>query len=485
MAITFDRRWLLVGNDNSQIANVYDLETLEPSLPIVFPGGHYPKSLAASGKAILASTRVAGPVHKIDRVDFDSRVATELPTLGVYENTVNIDTVLVASPSGSSIMAAQADGGLLLYSAAADTFTVSRKAAASLSGAYAASRFDQFVVGNQLLNSSLVPVQTFESASGSPSGFAFVDSLSLRTTTSAASNPGVIQRVDLTSGSGIQPTRMTEAPLLGGAGAVFTRTLAPLSSRNAIVSLTTSGFTVLPWNYDAAVIPPQIDKIVNAADLSSNVAPGSLISLFGQNLSPVNMATSVVPLPTALGESCLTVNGLPVPMLFVSPGQINAQMPFQMAGNVSFTLRTPGGVSNNFNQRVEPTAPGVFRANAGAIGLIPMVVREKNNSLVTLSNPIRRGDRIVIMLTGLGDTMPVIPTGRPAPADPAPKAVVEPRVTLGGFPLPVEFAGLSPGQVGIYQINAVVTFDVPLGVEMPLEIVQGDGYTSVGVRVID
>jgi uncharacterized protein (TIGR03437 family) len=278
---------------------------------------------------------------------------------------------------------------------------------------------------------------------------------------------------------------MTEAPLLGGAGAVFTRTLAPLSSRNAIVSLTTSGFTVLPWNYDAAVIPPQIDKIVNAADLSSNVAPGSLISLFGQNLSPVNMATSVVPLPTALGESCLTVNGLPVPMLFVSPGQINAQMPFQMAGNVSFTLRTPGGVSNNFNQRVEPTAPGVFRANAGAIGLIPMVVREKNNSLVTLSNPIRRGDRIVIMLTGLGDTMPVIPTGRPAPADPAPKAVVEPRVTLGGFPLPVEFAGLSPGQVGIYQINAVVTFDVPLGVEMPLEIVQGDGYTSVGVRVID
>jgi uncharacterized protein (TIGR03437 family) len=485
MAITFDKRWLLVGNNNSQIANVFDLETLEPSAPIVFPGGHYPKSLAASGKALLAATRVAGPVHKIDTVDFEARIATVLPTLGVYENTINIDTVLVASPSGSSIMAAQADGGLLMYSAVADTFTVSRKDAAKLGGAYAASRLDQFVVGNQLLNASLVPVQTFESASGASSGFAFVDALSLRTTTSGSSNPGIIQRVDLNTGVGVQPTRMTEAPTLASVDAVFSRTLAPLTSRNAIVSLTTSGFTVLPWNYDAATVPPQIDKVVNAADLSSNVAPGSLISLFGNNLSPVNMATSVVPVPTALGESCLTVNGLPVPMLFVSPNQINAQMPFQMAGNVSFTLRTAGGVSNNFNQRVDPTAPGVFRANAGPIGLIPVVVREKNNAIVTLSNPIRRGDRIMIMLTGLGDTLPSVPAGVPAPSDPPSTAVVEAEVSLGGYPLRVEFAGLSPGQVGVYQINASVPFEVPLGVEMPLEIQQGGGYTSVGVRVID
>ncbi|MDX1944848.1 MAG: hypothetical protein SFU86_05515, partial [Pirellulaceae bacterium] len=67
LAISFDRRFLLVGNDNSQIANVIDLETFEPSDPIVFPGGHYPRSLASSGRATLAAARVAGPEHKMDR----------------------------------------------------------------------------------------------------------------------------------------------------------------------------------------------------------------------------------------------------------------------------------------------------------------------------------------------------------------------------------------------------------------------------------
>ena len=70
MAFTFDRRYLLVGNDNSQIANVFDLETLLARDPIRFPGGHYPRSLAASGRAILAASRVAGPKNTIDRVDF-------------------------------------------------------------------------------------------------------------------------------------------------------------------------------------------------------------------------------------------------------------------------------------------------------------------------------------------------------------------------------------------------------------------------------
>jgi len=103
-----------------------------------------------------------------------------------------------------------------------------------------------------------------------------------------------------------------------------------------------SGFTVLPWNYDASVAPPSIKAVVNAADFTSGLAPGGLISVFGQQLSPVNLATREIPLPTALGDSCLTVNGLAVPMLFVSPGQLNAQMPFETVGNVTMVLHTPG-----------------------------------------------------------------------------------------------------------------------------------------------
>ncbi len=127
MAISFDRRYLFVGNDNSQLANVYDLETLATLAPIYFPGGHYPRSIASSGRAILAACRVAGTKHTIDRVDMFTRTAWELPSLGVYNNDINLNTMMVATGNGSSILAAEADGNLLLYNANVDTFTVSRK----------------------------------------------------------------------------------------------------------------------------------------------------------------------------------------------------------------------------------------------------------------------------------------------------------------------------------------------------------------------
>ena len=180
MAITFDRRYMLVGHDNAQIATMYDLETLEQLAPVRFPGGHYPRSLAASGRAILAATRVAGTIHVIDKVDLTSRTATQLPSLGVYENNIDKATVLIATPNGGRIMAVQATGGLLLYDSTADTFTVSRKEADKLSGAIAASSFDQFVVGNKLLNASLVPVRTFDTSTVQSAGFVFIDQIGLR-----------------------------------------------------------------------------------------------------------------------------------------------------------------------------------------------------------------------------------------------------------------------------------------------------------------
>lgn len=486
MAFTFDRRYLVVANDNSQIANVFDMETLEASVPIRFPGGHYARSIASSGKAMLAATRVAGPKNTIDRIDFNARTATELPTLGIYDNSINLNTALVASPNGSSILVAQADGNVLLYNANADTFTVSRKDFAALAGAYAASSFDQYVVGNTLLNSSLVAVKQFETGTGSPSGFAFVDQSGLRTTALSASAPGVIQRVDAASGAGQRATRMVEAPVLPETGAAFTRTLAPLYSRNAILNLTTSGFTALAWNYDASVAPPRVERVVNAADLTAPVAPGSLITIFGRDLSVTNLASKEMPLPTALGESCLTVNGVAIPMLFVSPTQINAQLPFQTDGNVTLILRTPGGVSDNFNMIILPTAPSIFRNGVvGTESAIPTVVRVTNGQLVTLSNPVHRGDTLIIYLTGMGRTSPAVDAGLPAPGDPPVSVLISPEVSIGGIAMPVTFAGLSPGQIGVYQINVRVTDLAPTGLSQPLTITQGGGSTTLEVRVVD
>ncbi len=486
MALSFDRKYLIVGHDNSQRAYVFDLDTLQAGTPVVFPPGHYPRSIAESGSAILAVSRNAGagPGGVIDQIDMLARQASTLPTLGVFKNDVNPNAVLAPSPNGSSILVAMPDGNVMLYSATAGTFTVSRKDFTALQGAYAASSYNSFVVGNNLLNSSLVPVGTLEAASGSPSGFAFVDQWGFRTTVKALSSPGVIQRVDPSQG-GARPTRMVEAPLNTSLTQPFIRSLAPLNDRSAVISLTISGVTVLPWNYDAAVAPPQISKVVNAADFTAPVAPGGLITVFGSQLSPVNIATQEIPLPTALGESCLTVNGTPVPMLFTSSSQINGQLPFNVDGTATMTLRTPGGISDNFYLNILPSAPSVFRSGtAGPQTGIATVTRSVNNQLVTPSNPIHPGDVITIYATGLGRTSPAVDSGQPAPSDPLPAAIITPQVTLGGSSLNVAYAGLTPGYVGVYQINASVPPRVSEGMDIPLVINQGGNSTQLSVRVV-
>src|SRR5690349_19934188 len=236
---------------------------------------------------------------------------------------------------------------------------------------------------------------------------------------------------------------MVEAPLTGGGGFAFVRTLAPLANRTALVALTVSGVTVLPWNYDAAVAAPSITQLVNAADQTSPVAPGGLITVFGSNLSPINLATNEIPLPTALADSCLSVNGVPVPMLFVSSSQINAQLPFNVDGNATMVLRTPGGISDNYLFSILPAAPSVFRTGtAGPETGLATVVRSENSQIVTPTNPIHPGDTITIFATGLGRTNPNIDAGTPAPSNPVPAALIPPTVSLGGSQLNVTFAGL-------------------------------------------
>src|SRR5882757_3993200 len=189
IAFTFDRKYLVIGHDNAQQAWVYDLDSLQQSLPnIQFPSGHYPRSIAESGKTMLALTRnvAAGGPGTIDRIDFAARKATELPSLGIYKNSVNPGGVLSPAPNGGTVLVAEPDGNVMLYDANADTFTISRQDFKSLAGAYAASSYNTYVVGGNVLNASLVPAGTLETASGTPSGFAFIDQGGFRTMTSSA-----------------------------------------------------------------------------------------------------------------------------------------------------------------------------------------------------------------------------------------------------------------------------------------------------------
>ena len=503
MSLTADGKYLAVAAKDSQLVKVFDMDSFQEQLPIQLPGSHYGVSLAQSNVAMLAliendgSGDCAGSACAIDRLDFFSRCAYSPQTLGVFKNDSTVfpaTSVVSPSPDQNSILVAAPNGNVMLYDATHDTFILSRKDLTSLSGAYAVSSgasasgsasSPRYVIGNNVFDSSLVPQVTLDTSVGNTTGFAFTGAGGYRVTASSSSAAGIIQNVPNVMNPGtVRPVRTVESSVLSSATQPFTRTVGPLA--NGIVLLTTSGVTVLAPNYDAAVATPTIAAVVSAADGSQNVAPGGLVSIYGNQMSPTNMATSTVPLPTALAGSCLSVNGVPVPLLFVSSGQVNAQLPNNVGGSASLTIYTPGGVSDRFNFNVSSSAPSVFMSgSAGPTTGIATIVRADNNQLVTPTNPIHLKDTVVIYLTGMGATSPQVDAGLATPMSPLSTVTNTPSITLGGVPLQVQWAGLVPGEVGVNQINAYVPFGVPQGNSIPLVISQGGSNTTLNVRVVN
>ncbi len=120
MAISFDQQYLLVGNLGSQIVNVFDLDTLQPVSPILLPSGFIALSIASSANATLAQGEFFDGTYHILQLDIAQGTGIELPTLGVFNNVTNANTVLTASQNGSSILIAQADGTVYLYDASSE-----------------------------------------------------------------------------------------------------------------------------------------------------------------------------------------------------------------------------------------------------------------------------------------------------------------------------------------------------------------------------
>jgi uncharacterized protein (TIGR03437 family) len=170
-------------------------------------------------------------------------------------------------------------------------------------------------------------------------------------------------------------------------------------------------------------------------------------------------------------------------LMFVSPGQINAQAPLA-TGNGDLVLHVPGAVSDPFNLTILPSAPALFM-NGGPAANLPVIIRADDNLLVTASHPVHHGDTLLIYLTGLGLTSPLVAAGLPAPSNPLAQVQIPVSVTLGGVGLSVSSANLISGQAGVYQVSVSVPHNVPLGLGVPLTINQGGVSFTVGVRVVN
>jgi len=314
--------------------------------------------------------------------------------LGIYINSIDADTVLTPSLFGGSIFAAQADGTVFRYDTTAGRFAASRQDYSSLEGAYGAVAGCCFVAGTHVMNQSLVTTQELEAAGGESSGVARVDGLLVRTASPAANQPGVIERVDLTSTYETSRVKLVESPVLAGnLFSPFTRTLAPLRNHQAIVSLSTSGLIVLPWNFYAPLHPPHIEAVVSTADGDSRIAVGEVVDILGSGFSNASFGDGAPPLPRVLGETCAELDGRMIPLALVSPDKIVAQIPFGAAGSSQLKVRGPGGISETVTLSVSAAAPSIlYVATAGPLTDLPAVIRAKNGQPVTSSNPIHPND---------------------------------------------------------------------------------------------
>ena len=208
------------------------------------------------------------------------------------------------------------------------------------------------------------------------------------------------------------------------------------------------------------------------------------MAVLGTNLSGTNIATSEVPLPTVVGDSCLTVNGAPTHLMFVSPTRVNAQMSSQQSGRVALVMHTPGGVSNTFSLTLLTGAPAVFLTTLDGVSNVPAIVRFSNGLVVTSTNPVHRGDVLTIYLTGLGAVDPPVSDGAAGLTDPLSTTVVDPVVKIGGIEATVLFSGLVPGMPGAYMINVSVSNSTPQGLSVPLTVTQNDFTYTQNVRVV-
>jgi uncharacterized protein (TIGR03437 family) len=199
--------------------------------------------------------------------------------------------------------------------------------------------------------------------------------------------------------------------------------------------------------------------VVHAASLESGVpiAPGGLITLFGARLADATGLASGLPLPTVLNGTEVRLGDRPLPLLFTSDGQLNAQVPYDVPADTQHQITVKRGAAFAVPETltVAPAQPGVFTKSQSGSGQAA-IVRQDGVTLAEPGTAARKGEVVIIYCAGLGPVSPSVESGRPAPASPLSGVVNPVTVTIGGAEAQVLFAGLAPGFSGLYQINAFV-----------------------------
>jgi uncharacterized protein (TIGR03437 family) len=188
----------------------------------------------------------------------------------------------------------------------------------------------------------------------------------------------------------------------------------------------------------------------NAASFKQVYAPGMIMAIFGSGLADAPLSAPFVPLPTQLNRVTVTINGFLCPLYFISPSQLNVQIPYSVPVGFATLKVSYSGQSATLPLNITAAAPGIFTDPANGAP-VPNAVAKP-------------GDTVTLFVTGEGAVTPLPTTGTtPKPAT-VPQPAQQVSITVGNVNVTsIPYRGIPAWAIGLTQLNYTVPLTAPLG----------------------
>ena len=271
-------------------------------------------------------------------------------------------------------------------------------------------------------------------------------------------------------------------------GIAFAQPLLGSTPGNYSVKATAGGLSQT-FSGSARPVPTITDAQDAATYQTAGLAPGSYIALSDKSgalsLSDfTDLNTNAARLPLAIDYASVSFDAgnisVPGHISYVSGGQINVQVPWELAGQTSAKVKVTIDFSNGnvFTIPIAAYAPGFFETGTGVVAAL-----DANFQKINAGNPAKRGAVVQLYANGLGpvDNQPA--SGDPGLAQPLSHTTTVPIVTIGGRQLTPGFSGLTPTVVGLYQMNVTIPADMPTGNQQITVSIGGQTSKASGIVI--
>jgi len=185
---------------------------------------------------------------------------------------------------------------------------------------------------------------------------------------------------------------------------------------------------------------------------------------------------------TVLAETRVLFDGVPGPMVYASPTQVNAIVPFGVSGDsTQIAVEYQGQAAVAASVAVAPASPAIFSADGSGAG--QAIAINQDGTVNSPDNPAAAGSVVVLYATGAGLLSPSAQDGEVVSADNLPQPVLPVLATIGAQDAPVLYAGGAPGFVqGIIQVNLKIDEAVAPG-NVPVLLQVGERSSRQGITI--